>query len=763
MKKLALFLAVAMAVSTVNIGTISGIKNVSAASSVKMRQKQSYNIMFDERFVNNDVNFQLVNGTLTVSGKGFVTNDYRSKIDVDKIKEIVMKPGITGIGNYVFKGLKNVRKITIPNTVTKLGYGCFAELKMDSLVIPTSVQEIGGQCMEGGTIKTVVMPGKYKNVDIPLSIYGTYTFLPKTERVYLNTDFSTKNMSVFHNVKKIYTLKRDKKYKVINNCIYTKNGKKLVFVPDTIEYLKVKKGCRIVSANAVNYRSNKYCCKNLKKIDFPASVKKIEYDSGLNYRKSPLIKAKVKFASKKLSGKTLALFAKCGKKEYLTNKYGVIKQNGMYISKDGVLIRYSGKSKNLVIPKRVKHIAPYAFKFVELGSVTLPTSMKKVDEYAFFWAKLDKVKLPESITSIEKYAFLGTTIKEIKIPKSVVKIKKGSFLNTVFLRKISFSKKLKYIGDEAFSYSGLKSLELPNTVKYIGECAFEGNNMSKVVLPDSVKHLGDGCFSDCKSLKKIKFPKNLKTIPKRLCQNGGLRELKLPSGIKKIEEYAFCCCNDLKTVRFNNQLEYIGSGAFSGTDVSKIFLPDSVKECGEGTFCETPLKTIRFSKNMTKIPNYMCSSTKMSKIVIPGNIRTVASGAFEGCPSKQVELEEGVQYIDETSFDVSDDHYSFDTKDKNPVYSDICIPKSLKGIYVKYDSCNLVDKTSVNYSTKKDLSDAKSGLFNESEHIIDLSKMDRKENIYLEWTRKTKGYEWSGSKWEIYKRNYESKCHLIFK
>ena len=69
----------------------------------------------------------LKDGTLTISGKGRMKDlrgsdrpwhEYR-----DAITEIVIKNGVTSIGNSTFEGCANLTSITISNSVTEVG-GC---------------------------------------------------------------------------------------------------------------------------------------------------------------------------------------------------------------------------------------------------------------------------------------------------------------------------------------------------------------------------------------------------------------------------------------------------------------------------------------------------------------------------------------------------------------------------------------------------------------------------------------------------------------
>lgn len=89
-------------------------------------------------------------GTLTISGKGDMYDDYNCWHDYrEYIKRIVIKEGITSIGEFSFSSLENITAVTIPNGVTKIGFGAFKYCeKLTRIVIPNSVTTIDSYAFE---------------------------------------------------------------------------------------------------------------------------------------------------------------------------------------------------------------------------------------------------------------------------------------------------------------------------------------------------------------------------------------------------------------------------------------------------------------------------------------------------------------------------------------------------------------------------------------------------------------------------------------
>ena len=92
-------------------------------------------------------------GTLTISKKGDMSNYGEGgtpwHLQVYDIKKIVIKKGVTRIGNYAFAGCQNLTSVEIPNSVTSIGERAFVEcLHLPSIEIPNSVKSIGDYAFE---------------------------------------------------------------------------------------------------------------------------------------------------------------------------------------------------------------------------------------------------------------------------------------------------------------------------------------------------------------------------------------------------------------------------------------------------------------------------------------------------------------------------------------------------------------------------------------------------------------------------------------
>ena len=106
-------------------------------------------------------------GTLTISGTDMP--DYTSSpwySQREKIKQVVIKNGVTNIGANSFFGCYNIQSIAIPNSVTSIGENVFNGCsKLTSITIPNSVTSIGGGAFYNCTnLTSVTIPNSITNI-----------------------------------------------------------------------------------------------------------------------------------------------------------------------------------------------------------------------------------------------------------------------------------------------------------------------------------------------------------------------------------------------------------------------------------------------------------------------------------------------------------------------------------------------------------------------------------------------------------------------
>ena len=109
------------------------------------------------------------NGTLTISGSGMIT---RTSVkgcghSLNEIKTIIIKKGITSIGDYTFGECSSLNSIEISNSVTSIGdYAFYLCHSLNSIEIPNSVTSIGDYAFrECSSLNNIEIPNSVTSIE----------------------------------------------------------------------------------------------------------------------------------------------------------------------------------------------------------------------------------------------------------------------------------------------------------------------------------------------------------------------------------------------------------------------------------------------------------------------------------------------------------------------------------------------------------------------------------------------------------------------
>ncbi len=132
----------------------------------------------------------------------------------------IIPDGTTEIAFQAFKGCNSLQSIEIPDSVTQIGDEAFSGCgSLQSIVIPDSVTEIGRWAFAHCT--------SLQSIEIPDSV----------------TQIDGSVFCRCNNLTSIIVSKNNSRYKSTNNCILTKDGKKLVLcrnhnIPDNVTMIE---------------------------------------------------------------------------------------------------------------------------------------------------------------------------------------------------------------------------------------------------------------------------------------------------------------------------------------------------------------------------------------------------------------------------------------------------------------------------------------------------------------------------------------------
>ena len=147
-------------------------------------------------------------GHVLLQGSG-ATYDYSDEstpksvfYNMPEIKSVVVQEGITKLGNALFYRCQNMQTISLPSTLTELGYRIFAQGSggfqsyggLTELTLPAGIQKLGGNALRQTNITELVIPArvsviedyflstctKLKTVRAESSVLGSFMFVQCT-------------------------------------------------------------------------------------------------------------------------------------------------------------------------------------------------------------------------------------------------------------------------------------------------------------------------------------------------------------------------------------------------------------------------------------------------------------------------------------------------------------------------------------------------------------------------------------------------------
>ena len=565
-------------------------------------------------------------GILTILGEGamydFEGEEASWYVYKDNISNVIIKFGITTIGDNAFYGYTSIASIEIPNSVTNIGYYAFMNCSsLTSARIPNSVNTI-----ERGAFARC----GFTNIEIPSSVTSIEegAFFACSKLASITVDESNSVYDNRNNWNAIIETKSNKLIAASQNTVIPND----VTIIDNYTFGECYNKTSITIPNSVTtigvHAFNS--CINLESIEIPNSVTSIEECAfhGCTSLKSITIGNNVThigqhaFAGcKSLTSVTshipadklftthqifinidldaCTLYVPYGAKETYAatdgwNEFtniveleysGQCGENAFYkfdeatgtftISGEGAMYDYEMQSspwfnnfniRQVIINDGITHIGNNFFRYSRsLTSIEIPNSVTTIGDGAFaLCADLTSIEIPNSVTTIGEQAFGWCSgLKNITIPNSVTTIGDNAFYSCTGLTSVTIGNSVTTIGNSAFYYcSSLASIEIPNSVTSIGAFA----------------------FYYCNSLGSVTMGNCVTTIEERaFCYCTGLTSIEIPNSVTTIGDYAFNNCRSLTSITSLIPAETLlvpRSNAFDGVDKENctLYVPAGAKE-----------------------------------------------------------------------------------------------------------------------------------------------------------------------------------------
>ena len=459
---------------------------------------------------------------------------------------------VTKISSSAFKNETEILKVTLPNTITSLGYGIFEDC--------TSIEELTIPFISTSTSSDE----KYKVLD---SMFAYDTYSPSSSNTHVPTSIKkvtiTKQTEIpsraFYDCQYIEEINIPTTTTGIGSYAFYRCSALIrlnsevdgVFnIPEGVTEIKsyAFTNCLLVETinlgeSVVAIRSHAFDgCKSLTSFVIPAAMETIEsyafngcisilkinssVDGELNISSSVTTIGSCAFQG--LAGITnvtlpdtitslgYGIFEDCTSIEELTipfiststssdEKYKVLDSMFAYDT-------YSPSSSNTHVPTSIKKVtitkqteipsrAFYDCQYIE--EINIPTTTTGIGSYAFYRcsalvrlnSEVDGVfNIPEGVTEIKTYTFYNCLLAEvINIGESVITINDYAFANCSSIKK--------------FNSANEGEMVIPESVRDIKPYTFSGNvSITKLVIHDSMHAISTNAFKGCTSLDEVILP-----------------------------------------------------------------------------------------------------------------------------------------------------------------------------------------------------------------------------------------------------------------
>lgn len=659
---------------------------------------------YEKGYIRTLVSVSLPQSLKIISDDGFWGQENLQEITLGSVVEI---------GQSAFGSCTMLKQITLPDTLTTIGWRAFESSGLTSLTIPVNVTSLGDSFITDCSALTSLYVAEgnptYEMEDGLLYDIPAKTLryaLPDVSGDVVIRDGTVRIGDDVFKEHAITSVQLPDSLQKIGNCAFQfcKELKEITFPEGLItidglafayctqlENVVLPEGLKSLGDSA--FRS----CDSLTEITVPEgitfmsgtfatcySLRTVNLPSGLTHMMNGVVEGCRSLETLHLPAKLADISGEWPSKlKTITTAFGSVR----YVSEDGIL--YDTQDNSIL--------------FVNAsitGNVTVRDGITTISAGAFKGRKgLTSVTLPESCTVIDSYAFENcTALTDINFPEKLELIRRNAFYNSG-ITSLKLSQPGLHVGSFAFTdCHQLKSVEITSTDFDLMEWAFARcENLETVILPPQVFRMEGGCFTECTSLTTVVLPKNitfvhgfkgctsLKTIeiPDSVTSIGyeafanckSLESIHLPDGVTNIGDLAFARCFALKDVNFPAALTTIGKEAFRSVPIAEVVipanvteiadmafyyneelrsltLPNGLKKIGESAFWNaSKLQTVELPESLTEIGETAFRQSGLTSITIPGDVKRIGTGAFAACENlEKVSVAPGVETIGSEAF-----------------------------------------------------------------------------------------------------------------
>ena len=509
--------------------------------------------------------FEIIKGKLLINTKDINEIKVAQSLGIQVNPYDITEEGelLSSDGNLLLVDENGTLKI--PDTVTKIGEGAFAQVAgLKTIIIPGSVKEIGTNAFTNNlTLETVIMEEgvqiigttafsncqKLKNISMPESLleikYGAFykcllvekikipSKITRIERDTFGGANSLKEIVLSENTEIILSgafaftsfeeIVLPKKIKEIESGVFNGNLKLSNIMVEGENPQYVYETGMLMSKNKENivFISDKYL-KDINIFTIPEGVRKFNISLN-NY--TNITKIIIPETIEYVSGENLPISINEIELVNTNTKYSVNKNKKILYTKDTkeMVICYSKEENIDLREEEILKIGNFAFKQATNAQyIILPNLLKSIGTQVFNTCKrVEEIKIGANVNYIDPLFKYGNSHGKVTIEKE----------------------NLKYMVENNVLYS--KDKTKLYSVLYLIEGSF--------YLDEKVEEVDNFAFHNQYEMTDINISKSVKEIKRSFNYCNKLTKINIPNNVKKIDNNAFTQCNNVESINVDNE------------------------------------------------------------------------------------------------------------------------------------------------------------------------------------------------------------------
>lgn len=411
---------------------------------------------------------------------------------------------VTEIGKDVFKDNKNVGRLIIPDSVTKLGYrmcsGCTA---LSEVRLPAGLTVIPDEAFDGcSSLRTVNFPDTLKEIRSDAFCGTDLTEFIAPDSLtnvwsYAFKDCAALSVVELKNVRSVGD-------GAFGNCT-------------ALRSIRLSDKMTELSDHIFDG------CSSLADIDMPDNPIAVSFSvfNGTAYYNEP---SNWKNGVLYVDGYLIAV-----SKDFAPLTEYTVKDGTIVIADDAFSgVGYSSKLKKMTLPTGLYRIGQYAFsKLFSLTEINIPDTVRSIGYGAFSGTGYDAdtnyinggLYIGNWLVAVKNVAMTSFTVQEGTVG---VADGKDTSLFPTRAQKITV-------------------LELPSSLRYIGSRSFARLRITELRLPSELQTLGNGAFASCSALNTVNLGdcSGLESIGEKAFSEAAISEITIPESVVSVGELVF--------------------------------------------------------------------------------------------------------------------------------------------------------------------------------------------------------------------------------